>query len=64
MSYNLEKRFYALRPLARQIFTVPASSAASEPVFSKAGLIIRLARSRFSRANVFKQVFLSCIEKL
>jgi len=47
-----DKRFYAPRPLAHQIFTAPASSAASERVFSKAGLIMRPARSRLSRANV------------
>ena len=54
------KRFNAQRPLARQNFTAPASSAASERVFSKAGLIMRPARSRLSRANVSKLVFLSC----
>jgi len=47
-----------MRPLARQIFTAQASSAASEPVFSKAGLIMRPARSQFNRANVSKLVFL------
>jgi len=41
MSYNLGKRFNALRPVARQFFKAPASSAASELVFSKAGLIMR-----------------------
>jgi len=53
-----EKQLYALmrlRPLARQIFAAPASSAASERVFS-----MRPARSRLSRANVSKLV----IEKL
>jgi len=50
-----EKRFYALRrlkPLASQIFTAPASSAATERVFS-----MRPARSRLSRANISKLVF-------
>jgi len=64
MSYNLDKWFYALRPLARQIFTAPASSAASERVFSKAGQIMRPARLRLSGANVSKLVFLTCNEKL
>ena len=59
-----DKQFYALRHLARQIFTAPASSAASERVFSKAGLIMRPTRSRLSRVNVSKLVFLSCNEKL
>ena len=59
-----DKQFYAPRPLACQIFTAPASSAASERVFSKAGLIMRPTRSRLSRANVSKLVFLSCNEKL
>jgi len=40
----------ALRPLSQQIFTAPASYAASEPVFSKAGEIMRPERSRFSSA--------------
>jgi len=48
---------YAQRPLARQIFTAPASSAAGEPVLSKAGLITRPARSQFSRATVSMLVF-------
>jgi len=36
-----DRRFSARRPLARKMFTVPASSAASERVFSRAGLIMR-----------------------
>ena len=39
-------RFNGLRPLiARKLFTAPASSAASERVFSRAGLIMRPTRS-------------------
>jgi len=59
-----DKRFYALRPSVRQTFTAPASSAASERVFSKAGLIMRPTHLRLSRANVSQLVFLSCNEKL
>jgi hypothetical protein len=55
-----EKRFCALRPLGRHIFTAPASSAASERVFSKAGLIMRPTRSRLSKVNLAKLVFVSC----
>ena len=59
-----EKRFRALRPLARTLFTAPASSAASERVFSNAGLIIRPNRSRLSMVMLSKLVFLSCNRKL
>lgn len=59
-----EQRFSALRPLARKIFTAPASSAASERVFSKAGLIMRPTRARLSKSNLSKLVFLSCNELL
>jgi hypothetical protein len=53
-------RFNGLRPLARKLFTAPASSAASERVFSRAGLIMRPTRSRLSKANLSKLVFLGC----
>jgi len=59
-----EKRYRALRPLARTLFTAPASSAASERVFSNAGQIIRPARSRLSIATLSKLVFMSCNDKL
>ena len=59
-----DKRFSALRPLGRKIFTVPASSAASERVFSRAGLIMRPTRSRLSKANLSTRVFLNCNDKL
>jgi hAT family C-terminal dimerisation region len=55
-----DKRFNGLRPLVRKLFTAPASSAASERVFSKAGLIMRPTRSRLSKANLSKLVFLGC----
>lgn len=35
--------FSGLQPLARKLFTAPASSAASERIFSKAGIIMRPA---------------------
>jgi hypothetical protein len=55
-----DDRFNGLRPLARKLFTAPASSAASERVFSRAGLIMRPTRSRLSKANLSKLVFLCC----
>ena len=59
-----DKRFGALRPLGWQIFTAPASSAASESVFSRAGLIMHPTRSRLSKANLSTLVFLNCNNKL
>ena len=54
-------RFNGLRPLiARKLFTAPASSAASERVFSRAGLLMRPTLSRLSKANLSKLVFLGC----
>jgi len=41
-----ETRFSGLMPLARKLFPAPASSAASERVFSRAGLVMRRGRSR------------------
>ena len=57
-----EVRFNGLRPLslARKLFTAPARSAASERVFSRAGLIMRPTRSRLSKADLSKLVFLGC----
>jgi hypothetical protein len=55
-----DMRFSGLRPLARKLFTAPASSAASERVFSRAGLVMRPTRSRLSEANLSKLVFLGC----
>lgn len=55
-----DARFSALRPLARRIFTAPASSAASERVFSRAGLLMRPTRARLSRSNLSQLVFLNC----
>ena len=40
--------------------TAPASSAASERAFSRAGLLMRPKRSRLSKANFSKLVFLGC----
>jgi hypothetical protein len=59
-----ELRFCSLKPLARQLFCVPASSAASERVFSQAGLVMRPSRSRLSKETVRKLVFLKCNEHL
>lgn len=55
-----DSRFCSLKPLAMKLFTAPASSASSERVFSKAGLLIRPTRSRLSKSTLSKLVFLSC----
>lgn len=60
----LDPRFNSLLPLARAIFTAPVSSAASERVFSRAGLVMRPTRSRLSKANLSKLVFLNCNQSL
>jgi hypothetical protein len=54
-----EKQYSGLKPLARQMFCSPASSAASERLFSRAGLILRPNRARLSKANLSKLTFLS-----
>jgi len=50
----------SLRPIALQLFSAPCSSAASERVFSQAGLIMRPTRSRLSRSRLSELVFLKC----
>lgn len=54
-----ERKYIGLRPLARQLFCAPASSAASERLFSRAGLIVRPNRAKLSMMNVSKLAFLS-----
>jgi hAT family C-terminal dimerisation region len=56
--------FTILRPIALQMFSAPCSSAASERVFSQAGLIMRPTRSRLSKAMLSKLVFLKCNKQL
>jgi len=56
--------FTILPPIALQMFSAPCSSAASERVFSKAGLIMRPTRSRLSKAILAKLVFLKCNKQL
>lgn len=60
----LDERYNSLLPLAKMIFTAPVSSAASERVFSRAGIIMRPMRSRLSKMNLSKLVFLSCNQSL
>jgi hypothetical protein len=60
----LVERYSSLLPLAKMIFTAPVSSAASERVFSRAGIIMRPMRSRLSKMNLLKLVFLSCNQSL
>lgn len=54
-----ERKYIGLKPLARQLFCAPASSAASERLFSRAGLIVRPNRAKLSKMNVSKLAFLS-----
>jgi len=56
--------FTILRPIALQMFSAPWGSAASERVFSQAGLILRPSRSRLSKAMLTKLVFLKCKKQL
>ena len=51
---------YGLRPLVQRLFCVPASSAASERLFSQAGLIMRPTRNRLSKDKLSQLVFLKC----
>ena len=48
------------RSIALQLFSAPCSSAASERVFSQAGLIMKPTRSRLSKEMLSKLVFLKC----
>ena len=50
--------FTILRPIALQMFSAPCSSAASERVFSQAGLIMRPTRSRLCYASQ------TCVSKM
>jgi len=54
----------SLRPIALQLFCAPCSSAASERVFSQAGLIMRPHRSRLSKSMLAQLVFLKCNNNL
>lgn len=56
--------FQPLQQLAMQLFSAPCSSAASERVFSQAGLIMKPTRARLSKAMLEKLVFLKCNAKL
>lgn len=51
---------YGLRPLVQRLFCVPACSAASERLFSQAGLIMRPTRNRLSKDRLSQLVFLKC----
>ena len=53
-----------MRPIALQLFCAPCSSAASERVFSLAGLIMRPHRSRLSKSMLAQLVFLKCNNNL
>jgi len=57
--FNVDS-FATLRLLALQFFSAPCSSAASERVFSRSGLIMRTTRSRPSPSRLAKLVFLKC----
>lgn len=49
-----------MKPLVQQVLSAPASSASSERVFSQAGLIMKLTRSRLSKELLSILVFLKC----
>jgi hAT family C-terminal dimerisation region len=53
-----EAQFPILSKLARQVLAIPATSAASERVFSQAGQIARAARNRLDVGNASQLVFL------
>ena len=53
----------SLRLIAMQLFSALCSSAASERVFSQAGLMMRPARSRLSKSRLSQLVFLKCNEQ-
>lgn len=57
-------KLFGLRPLAQRLFCAPASSAASERVFSQAGLIMRPTRNRLSKDRLSQLVFLKCNKKI
>ena len=57
-------KLFGLRPLAVRLFSAPASSAASERVFSQAGLIMRPTRNRLSKYRREQLVFLKCNMKI
>lgn len=52
--------FADLRPLFCKIFSVPASSAPVERIFSQSGLIMRPHRAKMSDALLEALVFLKC----
>ena len=54
----------SLRPIALQLFCAPCSSAASQRVFSQAGLIMRPHGSRLSKSMLAQLVFLKCNNNL
>jgi len=56
--------FTILRPIALQMFSARCSSAASERLFSQAGLIMRPATSRLSKAMLTKLVPPKCNKQL
>ena len=49
-----------LQPLLERVFSVPASSAPVERVFSQSGLIMRPNRSRLTKKMLSQLVFLKC----
>lgn len=53
-------RLNKLLPLALRIFSVPASSAPIERVFSHGGIIMRPHRARLGDTMLSKLIFLKC----
>ena len=57
---NPKWKNYKIREVARRLFSIPATSASSERVFSKAGLIIAPLRSSTGEKTLEKLCFLRC----
>ena len=57
-------KFPAFVPLAKKYLTIPATSTASERVFSAAGNIVTANRSRLHSNNVDKLIFFIKIDHL
>lgn len=58
--WNNEKVMLKLAKYAKQVLTIPATSAPVERVFSKSGFIMRPRRAGLSAEMVSKLVFLKC----
>lgn len=58
--FKSDESVRVLHPLLERVFSVPASSAPVERVFSQSGLMMRPNRSRLSKNMLSQLVFLKC----